>query len=101
MTIANGIDLITVLFTISLPFVVYFVGRQAKHSADQAVVAAERVENTLVISTSDTTQRLQEIHVLVNSRLTEALRKIDRLEQRLLAETGELPTGEPPQKRPR
>jgi hypothetical protein len=45
-----------------------------------------------------TKDKLNEIHVLVNSRLTEALAKIDLLEGRLQGLTGERPTGEPPAK---
>jgi hypothetical protein len=48
------------------------------------------------VSTSETSTKLDTIHVLVNSRLTEALNKIDRLEARLHDVTGEVPTGEPP-----
>lgn len=43
-----------------------------------------------------TGHKLDEIHTLVNSRLTEALAKIDRLEASLFEATGEAPTGEPP-----
>ena len=90
------VQVVTVLSPIALAIVVWLTGRQAKHSADKAVVAAERVEETLAISDSQTTHKLDQIHVLVNSRLTEALAKIDRLEKKLLIETGEMPSGEPP-----
>jgi len=68
----------------------------ANANAQQAKHAAERVESTLAQSTDATTEKLDTIHTLVNSRLTEALKKIDRLEQRLYETTGEPPTGEPP-----
>jgi hypothetical protein len=96
MTLVDGVQLMSVLSPIVLVLTIYFVGRQAKQSADHAAVAVERVEETLVVSTNDTTQRLQEIHVLVNSRLSEALMKIDRLEAKIFEVTGEAPTGEPP-----
>lgn len=92
----NTKDVLVAAMAVLTPFVVWLIGRQAKKSADKAVVAAERVEETLAISTADATQRLDSIHVLVNSRLTEALAKIDRLEARLYDITGEAPTGEPP-----
>lgn len=68
----------------------------ANDNAQQAARATERVELTLAESTGVTTVRLGEIHTLVNSRLTEALKKIDQLESRLYVVTGEAPTGEPP-----
>jgi hypothetical protein len=41
-------------------------------------------------------RKLTVIHDLVNSRLSEALAKIDRLELQREQLTGEKPTGEPP-----
>ena len=96
----NLVKLVTVLSPVVLAVVVYLTGRQAKQSADRAAVAASRVETTLEVTTSDTQERLEVIHVLVNNRLTEALSKIDRLEERLYQETGEVPTGEPPRGHP-
>ena len=69
---------------------------KAERAASEAARATNRVEGTLSASTERTTEKLDEIHVLVNSRLTEALAKIDRLEARLHGLTGEEPTGEPP-----
>ena len=43
-------------------------------------------------------KRLTKVHELVNSRLSEALHKIDTLENRIYLLTGEAPTGEPPRK---
>lgn len=94
----NVVKLVTVLSPVVLAVVVYLTGRQAKRSADQAAAAVSRVEMTLGKTTSDVQTQLGEIHVLVNARLTEALAKIDRLEQRLYLETGEAPTGEPVRK---
>ncbi len=53
-------------------------------------------KDSLAITTEATATKLDTIHVLVNSRLTEALAKIDRLEAKLYETTGEPPTGEPP-----
>ena len=92
----NLVKVVTVLAPILLAIVVHLTGRQAKRSADKATVAAERVEATLAVSDAQTTHKLNEIHILVNSRLSEALAKIDRLEAKLFAVTGETPTGEPP-----
>ena len=67
----------------------------------RAADAARRVEQvrlTLEATNAATGEKLDVIHDLVNSRLTEALQKIDRLEARLLEKTGEAPTGEPPRK---
>jgi len=89
------VQLVTVLSPIVLTLVVWLTGQQAKRSADKAAGAVQRVETTLAVSDAQTTHKLNEIHVLVNSRLTEALAKIDRLETRLQIETGEAPTGEP------
>lgn len=69
---------------------------KADTAAKLASVTARRVEATLAVTTSETSGKLGEIHELVNSRLTEALQKIDRLEQQRFETTGELPTGEPP-----
>lgn len=41
-------------------------------------------------------KKLDTIHTLVNSRLTAALDKIDKLEAKLQDLTGKVPTGEPP-----
>jgi len=92
----NLVKVVTVLAPILLAIVVHLTGRQAKRSADKATVAAERVEATLAVSDAQTTHKLNEIHILVNSRLSEALAKIDRLEAKLFSVTGEPPTGEPP-----
>jgi hypothetical protein len=46
-----------------------------------------------------TQSKLDVIHELVNSRLSAALDKIDLLELRLHEITGEVPTGEPAQRR--
>ncbi len=99
----NLVKVVTVLAPVVLSLIVYLTGRQAKRSADKAEGAAARVESTLAISDTATATKLNEIHsleqtihVLVNSRLSEALAKIDRLEAKLFAETGEVPTGEPP-----
>ena len=96
----NLVKVVTVLAPIVLAIVVHLTGRQAKRSADKAAVATERVEATLAVSDAQTTHKLNEIHILVNSRLTEALAKIDRLEAKLFSVTGEAPTGEPPHVEP-
>jgi hypothetical protein len=75
-------------------------GNINKESSDKAMLATNQVADTLATSTSDTTAKLTEIHVLVNSRLTETLKKIDSLEGKLYAATGETPSGEPPQAPP-
>lgn len=72
------------------------VGWQANVNAVKATHAAERVETRLAYTTNITSDKLETIHTLVNSRLTEALAKIDRLEAKLYGLTGEEPTGEPP-----
>jgi len=97
MSVDDFVKIVTVLSPIILAMMVYLNGRQAKASADKAAVAAGRVEDTLESTTSAQDTQLTTIHTLVNNRLTEALAKIDRLEERLYHETGESPTGEPPQ----
>jgi hypothetical protein len=89
------VSAVTALTPLGLVLVVYHTGRQARLSSDKAAVAAERVEASLARSDIQTEFKLDQIHVLVNSRLSEALAKIDRLEARLFAVTGEIPTGEP------
>ncbi len=89
-------DVVVAVATLLTPIVVYVFGQQAKRSADKTAVATQRVEATLATATAGTSKQLSEIHVLVNNRLTEALTKIERLEQRLYDETGEMPTGETP-----
>ncbi len=73
-------------------------GDRAALDAARAANAVKRVETTLADATGATTDKLDTIHTLVNSRLTEALAKIDRLEAKLYDVTGEPPTGEPPQR---
>jgi Tol biopolymer transport system component len=71
-------------------------GSQANVNAMMAHSAAERVESKLADTTGQTTEKLDTIHTLVNSRLSEALAKIDRLEAKLYDVTGETPSGETP-----
>ncbi len=87
--------LISTLGPIILAIVVYYTGRQANRNAKRAAMAAETVQGKLDDSTSYINRKLDTIHILVNSRLTQALDKIDRLELRIQALTGEPPTGEP------
>ena len=68
-------------------------------AAIATLVTALRVRQKLaVVETAAATQgtKLELVHELVNSRLTAALDKIDRLEKKLQALTGKPPTGEPP-----
>ncbi len=48
-----------------------------------------------LVSSLKNRKKLEEVHVLVNSRLTKALEKIDSLELKLQKLTGQAPTGEP------
>ncbi len=61
-------------------------------AAIAALVTALRAEKTLSVQG----KKLEVVHELVNSRLTAALDKIDRLEERLHGLTGIRPSGEPP-----
>jgi hypothetical protein len=63
-----------------------------------AAIAALRTSKLAAV-VNDPQQGLVKVHELVNSRLSEALAKIDRLESALQGLTGRVPTGEPSQLR--
>jgi len=95
----DALKIMAALTPIILGVLTYYTAKAnsaAKSAAEDARNSTKRVERTLAQSTDATTTQLGEIHTLVNSRLTEALKKIDRLEAKLLIATGEMPTGEPP-----
>jgi hypothetical protein len=84
-------------------FGVFSANRNAKRAGDDARAAAAATEQVAIkLDNSDkrTSEKLDTIHSLVNSRLTAALEKIDALEQRLFETTGIEPTGEEPPKPP-
>lgn len=98
MTFDDALRLMAALTPVVLGVLTYVTAKanaSAVRSARNARHAAERVETTLAETTGQTAEKLGEIHTLVNSRLTEALAKIDRLEAALYDVTGEAPTGEP------
>jgi uncharacterized protein HemX len=72
----------------------------ANRNASRARAAAEQVAEQLTATDAKTSRKLDTIHSLVNSRLTAALEKIDRLEERLFETEGRQPTGEDPPKPP-
>ena len=67
-------------------------GLMARQSAKLSNQTVEQIETQLVTMIRST----NEIHRMVNSRLTEALTKIDDLEVKLFQATGEVPSSEPP-----
>jgi hypothetical protein len=74
---------------ISAPMgVALYNGRLAAANALKAAEATRRMELKLVESTSRTDEKLNRIDSMVDGRLTEALKKIDRLESRLQDVTG-------------
>lgn len=74
----------------------FIVGRLSITSNRSANEKLTTVQQSTTASMELTQVKLDEIHELVNSRLTTALAKIDKLELRIQALTGEKPTGEPP-----
>jgi hypothetical protein len=90
---------IAYLVLILLVAITVKVGIQAGGNARRAENTARRVEEALEASDKRYTAKLDHILELVNSRLSEALTKIDRLEAQRYEETGQPPTGEPPPKR--
>lgn len=69
-----------------------------KKALDSSHLANEKLmiaQEATMASTAETQKKLDTIHELVNSRLSAALEKIDKLELRIQALTGEEPTGEP------
>jgi hypothetical protein len=91
VSVDEWVKLITVFSAFISPIILAYIS----YLGLKAKGAVNDVKTTLATTNSDTTTKLDDIHTLVNSRLTEALSKIDRLEQRLYQVTGELPTGEP------
>lgn len=87
--------IVTILSPILLAVVVWRLTTKAIEAAKKAADEAENVRQHLVINTSATMTKLDHITLMVNSRLSEALLKIDRLETRIYNLTGEEPTGEP------
>lgn len=99
MTLDDGLKVLAALTPIVLGVLTYYTATaktNAERAARNAEVAVKKVETALASTSDVTTEKLDTIHTLVNSRLTEALKKIDRLEARLYKATGETPTGEPP-----
>lgn len=75
-------------------FGVMTANRNAKRAvalAEDTAVATKDVAKKLAEARADTSQKLDTIHSLVNSRLTAALEKISRLERRLIEVGGALP----------
>ncbi len=77
---------IAALGTLLTGVAVVITASRTGHSVE---AAADKLAETTEATTTATGEKLDEIHVLVNSRLTEALAKIERLELRL----GDEPTG--------
>lgn len=102
------IPLLTILGTLITAIItglfgIYIANRNANRANDNAVQAREAtnvVAQQLVATDAKTSKKLDTIHSLVNSRLTAALQKIDRLEERLFETEGRVPTGEEPPKPP-
>jgi len=91
-------DLVKVLAALT-PIILGILALQteiARRNAVEAGKKTDQVAATLVASTSQTSEKLDTIHTLVNSRLTKALEKIDALESRLFETEGRVPTGEEP-----
>jgi hypothetical protein len=65
-------------------------------AAVAALVTSIRAGRVLSAQVAAQGSKLEVVHELVNSRLTAALDKIDRLEAQLQTLTGHTPTGEPP-----
>jgi hypothetical protein len=93
----SWLPVLTLLAGLLAPTIAAVVGVWlANHNASRARAAAERVEGTLVTTSSRTNAKLDAIQRQTNGRLEEALRKIDALEQRLFEATGERVPLEPP-----
>ena len=81
--------------TLTVPIVTVLAARwSAKKDADILAKKVETVRTDLVNSNTHVTEKLEEIHTLVNSRLTAALEYIKRLEVLLRAATGRPMEGE-------
>ena len=74
--------------------------KRAALAAERAALAADDVADKLDRTDKKTSEKLDAIHSLTNSRLSAALAKIDRLERHLLETEGREPTGEEPPKPP-
>jgi hypothetical protein len=57
--------------------------RDAASAAEHVAEKVDAVATTAAETSTNTEHKLEEIHVLVNSRLTEALNRIDQLEKSL------------------
>src|SRR5687768_6650062 len=93
MDIAPLITL-TAVFLVVVIALLYF-GQKTRVDARAAAENTRRVQEELTASTAKMLSTLTVIHALVNSRLSEALKKIDALESMLHDATGYEPTGEP------
>lgn len=65
--------------------------RDSNRAAKKVAREVATVKATVADTAHDANEKLETIHTLVNSRLTEALQRIDDLEQRLIAANEPLP----------
>jgi hypothetical protein len=72
---------------------------QSRRDARLAVTTAQEVRRITAQDAEDTKLRLEEIHSLVDGRLSLLLKQNDYLESLLLEATGRVPTGEPASER--
>ncbi len=70
--------------------VVYFTGREANDNARKAKNAAEGVAVKLNSTTAATSDKLVEIHGLVNSQLSDAVERFDMAKDEITKLKGEL-----------
>lgn len=89
MTLDEVLKLMAALTPIVLGVLTYYTAKanaNAVSIAKDATMHAKRVEDTLAQTTDTTTGQLEVIHELVNSRLSQAMAKIERLEEALRVE---------------
>jgi hypothetical protein len=94
---AMVLHVVLVIVTVTALIVAFMLARQFRHLADGET---RRIASDLATFTEETAkhvdEQLEAIHMLVNSRLDEALERIELLEHKLGLEPGESPDAERP-----
>jgi ribosome assembly protein YihI (activator of Der GTPase) len=87
---AMVLHVVLVIVTVTALIVAFMLARQFRHLADGETrrIASETAKHV--------DEQLEAIHMLVNSRLDEALERIELLEHKLGLEPGESPDAERP-----
>jgi hypothetical protein len=96
VTVSSAVAIISALAA-ALPAIAALIGvLLVNRNVRRAAASALAVDQQLTATSESSSSKLDQIHILVNSRLTAALASIKALEQRLEALTGEKPSGKAP-----